>query len=44
MERLDNWCERIPGDAGKLLTWLLVQGDATLRKLLALRARSLSTP
>ena len=37
-ERLDNWRERLPGDSGKLLAWLIGQADATLMELLALCA------
>ena len=36
--RLDNWRERIPGDADKLLAWLLGQDQGTLLDLLALCA------
>ena len=36
--KLDNWRERIPGDADRLLPWLLGQDDATLMDLLALCA------
>lgn len=36
--RLDAWRERIPGDADRLLPWLLGQDDATLTELLALCA------
>jgi ParB family chromosome partitioning protein len=34
--RLDNWRERIPGDADKLLPWLIGQPQDTLLELLAL--------
>ena len=34
--RLDNWRERIPGDADKLLPWLIGQPQETLLELLAL--------
>lgn len=36
--RIDNWRERIPGDADKLLAWLIGQDDGTLMELLALGA------
>ena len=36
--KLDNWRERIPGDADRLLPWLLGQDDAILTELLALCA------
>jgi ParB family transcriptional regulator, chromosome partitioning protein len=36
--KLDNWRERIPGDADRLLPWLLGQDDPTLMELLALCA------
>jgi ParB family chromosome partitioning protein len=34
--RLDNWRERIPGDADRLLPWLIGQPQDTLLELLAL--------
>ena len=34
--RLNNWRERIPGDADKLLPWLISQDENTLLDLLAL--------
>ena len=34
--RMDNWRERIPGDADKLLPWLIGQPQETLLELLAL--------
>ena len=36
--RLDNWRERIPGDADRLLPWLIGQNQDTLLDLLALCA------
>ena len=36
--RLDNWRERIPGDADRLLPWLIGQDQDTLLDLLALCA------
>ena len=36
--RIDNWRERLPGDADRLLAWLLGQDDSTLMELLALGA------
>ena len=36
--RVDQWRERIPGDAAKLLPWLIEQPQATLLELLALCA------
>ena len=36
--RIDKWRERIPGDADRLLPWLIGQDDATLMELLALCA------
>jgi ParB family chromosome partitioning protein len=34
--RLDNWRERIPGDADRLLPWLIAQPQDTLLEILAL--------
>ena len=34
--RLDNWRERLPGDADRLLPWLIGQPQDTLLELLAL--------
>lgn len=34
--RLDNWRERLPGDANRLLPWLIDQAQDTLLELLAL--------
>ena len=37
-DRLDIWRERLPGEPGKLLAWLIGQDDNTLMELLALCA------
>ena len=34
--RLDNWCERLPGDADRLLPWLIGQPLVTPLELLVL--------